>query len=167
MKILKILGVILVLVAGAFIGYTNFYQKEIVIVDGVKADRPIKLNNDVPVVQKLPQNDGELKEIQIQFGTYKRTNVGVVTVTFLENGRPVQQWLWHAEKLVDNAYQSFTLENPIKLNSEKTYAIKISYHYAGDNFIAVWTNKDAKHGSFKNGDQTLAGSICYRLGYLE
>ena len=114
MKILKILGVILVLVAGAFIGYTYFAPKKIIVADGVKANRAVKLNNDVPVVQKLPQSDGELKEIQIQFGTYKRTNVGVVTVTLLENNIMAERWFLHTEKLVDNAYQSFILENPIK-----------------------------------------------------
>lgn len=167
MKILKILGVILVLVAGAFIGYTYFAPKKIIVADGVKANRAVKLNNDVPVVQKLPQNDGELKEIQIQFGTYKRTNVGVVTVTLLENNIMAERWFLHTEKLVDNAYQSFILENPIKLNPQNSYSVKISSHYKDDNFIAVWTNKDAKYGSFKNGSQTLAGSICYKLGYLK
>ena len=170
MKILKILGVVFVLAIGAFIGYINFYQKEIVVVDGVKANKAVNLKNDVVVMQELPQSDIELKEIQIQFGTYsaqKKTEGGVLTVSLLENGEIVQQWFLQVEKLVDNAYQSFVLDKEKKLNPESNYTIKVSYHYTGDNIIAIWTNNDAKYGSFKNGEQALDGSVCYKLVYLK
>jgi len=169
MKILKILSFCIcavIIAAGAFYGY-QYTTEEIVVMEGVKANKAVKLNSDVSIVQKLPNSNIKLKEIQIQFGTYKRTNVGVLTVSLLENGIPMQQWLFDAEKLIDNAYQPFTLEKPIRLSPENNYAIKISYHYIGENFIAVWSNSETKHGSFKNGVQTLNGSICYKLVYLK
>ena len=170
-KILKILGFCIcaaIIAVGTFYGY-QYATEEIVIIDGVNHNKAIKLNPDVAVIQKLSNSDIKLKEIQVQFGTYRKTKIGVLTVSLLENGKTVQQWLFEAEKLIDNAYQPFTLEKPIKLNLENNYAIKISYHYNAndDNVIAVWSNDDAQYGSFKNGEQTLNGSICYKLVYLE
>ena len=167
MTIFKIFGICLVLAVIAFIGYRLIPAKETVLTDGLVADRHIRLASDVTIEQKLPQSDIELKEIQIMFGTYKRTNDGILTVSLLENDNLIQQWFLRAEKLADNAYQSFVLNKKKKLNPESNYIVKVSYHYSGDNFIALWTNKDAKYGSFKNGEQALDGSVCYKLVYLK
>lgn len=170
MTVLKILGFSLILSAVAFIGYRFIPTKEIVVANGFASNRGLKLRSDVEVEQVLPKSDVELQEIQIKFGTYsahKKNEGGVLTVSFLEDDAVVQQWFLPVEKLVDNAYQPFTLEQAKKLNPNNKYTIKISYHYTDDNFIALWTNDDAAHGSFKNGKQVLEGSVCYKLVYVK
>ena len=95
-KILKILGAVFVLAAAIFVGYYNFYPREEIVIDGVSANRPVKLNSDVTVEQKLSQNDMDLKEYMKKRCPFNHMTVMYKRSSVIDAGN-YQDWFWNED----------------------------------------------------------------------
>ena len=159
----KILGLIVLI--GAIVG-AYFYldlTPNAIITDGALANKAIPLTSGEVLEQNIDTAGlSAIKEIQIQFGTYKRTNAGTITVALFENENEVAHWEIPMESLIDNTFQSFKLGNAVKINKSAHYVLKISETYEGQNVVAVWSN-DSTDGEYEINNEVKTGTICYKL----
>lgn len=117
---------------------------------------PVGMENNIEYRQQIPYQKGELNAFQIKFGTYERSNKGILNVSLRCDNKELQSWRIDTVKLVDNAFKKFLIDEPVLMDPSESYFIVLKDHFVGqNNNIAVYTSNDANKIEF-NGN-TLKG----------
>ena len=105
-----------------------------------------------------------LTALNVCFGTYSRTNNGVIRVRLYEDDAEIASWSMPANELADNAYQRFELEAPWTVKPDSAYAFTVSEQYKGRNAVALWTSGSDPEGYTIDGEPR-DGRICFTTSY--
>ena len=137
-----------------------------------KSDLPIALDtigmaNNTEYRQTIPYQEGEIKALQIKFGTYGRLNKGMLSVSLLHDGRELQSWKIDTVKLIDNGFQKFELADPVLMSASGSYYLVLKDQYEDVNNVAVYTSRDANKIEYDG--KVISGrsfSVIYEVGNL-
>ncbi len=117
------------------------------------SDNYIVLNNDTEIIQDIAVDNKKIDVISILFGTFDRTNEGILYVSLYQDESEVDKWCIDTATLVDNEYADFRLEKTLTLEIDHHYYVTLEEEYQGDNCVAVYTHDDAQ--------------LCYRTSYTD
>ena len=139
-----------------------------IFTDAVSADEPIKMDPGMIIRQDIPSDAQDLTAISIQYGTYGKRNKGNVIVSLYEDDRMVQEWNYTADRLVDNAYQTYYLDHLLHMSPEHSYYFTVTDEYEEDNGVAVWTSiQSASIPLFKDNEELSGNMVCFRVGHTK
>ena len=118
------------------------------------SDSYITLNDGTIISQDIAGDNIELDAISIMFGTFNRTNEGVLNVSLFQDESEVCQWSVDTATLVDNEYAVFRLEKTLKMESGHHFYITLEEEHQGEDCIVVYTHGDD-------------AQLCYRTSYTD
>lgn len=106
-----------------FIPNEQYVQLE----DGVPVEQAIRIEGDHQI----------LKSVYVLFATNARVNEGEVRIELLDGGNVLCEWNIKASELLDNAIREFNAKDGIRLENGKSYTVRITDSFEGENQIAV------------------------------
>lgn len=96
--------------------------------------------------QDLSLNAGSrLAGVSIQYDTYDRSNRADITVSLLQDGKIIQEWVHAASILDDQEYYQYYLNSAITIREGSTYTIRISEKYPdADEYAAPYISDSSQ-----------------------
>lgn len=121
------------------------------------------LQSEENIVQKLDISSGKLSGVSVQFATHQKVSKGEVVVKLNENGVTIRESSVKMEYLVDNAYQKFYFNTPVKLKNYCQYTVSIKKsHTEEETDISVWLSNGGEDLSSVN-DLIYDRTLCHQL----
>jgi len=109
---------------------------------------PVGMENNVEYRQRVPYQEGDITAFELNFGTYRRSNKGVLKVSMLRDSHELQSWEIDTANLSDNAYQKFNFTNPVRMNRANSYFIVLKNQFYGQNNIIFYVTNNVNSTNY-------------------
>lgn len=128
---------------------------------------PVGMENNVEYRQRIPYQEGDITAFELNFGTYRRSNKGILKVALLCDSRELQSWKIDTVNLSDNAYQKFKFTNPIRMNGVNSYYIVLKNQFDGQNNIIFYISNDVNDINYIEFDNKVIANKSLAVSYVK